>query len=81
MVRRNTFDIIYDNHLTEEQRNEIFRKNNGLDQTCFRRSCAENFDRLSLEFDTGAMGLTDPIPPDSRSSCSIMAGTRTERIE
>ena len=47
-----------------------------LHPTCLRRSCAENFDRLSLEFETGAIGLPDPIPPDSRSSCSMIAGTK-----
>jgi hypothetical protein len=47
--------------------------------TCFRRSCAENFDRLSLEIDVDVMGFPDPIPPESRSSCSIIAGTKNKK--
>jgi hypothetical protein len=50
-----------------------------MNYTCLRRSCAENFDRLSLWADVDAIGFPDAIAPESRSSCSIIAGTKKEK--
>ena len=47
--------------------------------TCLRRSWAENFDRFSVELFPGKLGFIDAMPPESRSSCSIMAGTEDLR--
>ena len=78
MVQQNTFDIIYDNHLTKYKSFSL-KERKGDCSTCFKRSCAENLARLSLGVDADIIGLILPIPPDSRSSCSIIAGTKNKQ--